>query len=71
MFLFNGKSTVVYPADNQSFKANMFQAYYYDEPVGYIPLQGFNKEDWQTRISVQKAIEVSAETIQQDLARPK
>ena len=47
----------------------MIQARYYDDHVGYITLQGFNKEGRPTRISVQKAIEVGAETVQQDSAR--
>ncbi|KAM3012248.1 hypothetical protein FF2_030853 [Malus domestica] len=51
------------------FEANMIQARYYDDHVGYITLQGFNEEGRPTRISVQKAIEVGAETVQQDSAR--
>ncbi|KAM1939582.1 hypothetical protein ACFX13_027409 [Malus domestica] len=51
------------------FEANMIQARYYDDHVGYITLQGFNDEGWPTQISVQKAIEVGAETIYQDSAK--
>ena len=47
----------------------MVQARYYDDHVGYITLQGLNEEGRPTRISVQKAVEVGAETVYQDLAR--
>ncbi|KAM2332914.1 hypothetical protein ACFX1X_023418 [Malus domestica] len=60
---------MVYLADNQPFEDNMIQACYYDDHVGYNTLQGFNKERRLTHISVQKAIEVSVETVHQDLAR--
>ena len=60
---------MVHPADSQPFEANMIQARYYDDHVGYITLQGFNDEGRPTRISVQKAIEVGAETVHQDSAR--
>ncbi|KAM2956895.1 hypothetical protein FF2_023968 [Malus domestica] len=53
----------------QPFETNMIQARYYDDHVGYITLQGFNDEGQPTRISVQKAIEVGAETVHQDSAR--
>ncbi|KAM2793140.1 hypothetical protein PS2_004707 [Malus domestica] len=65
----DGKSVIVHPADSQPFEANMIQARYYDDHVGYITLQGFNDEGRPTRIFVQKAIEVGAETVQQDSAR--
>ncbi|KAM2856051.1 hypothetical protein PS2_000458 [Malus domestica] len=51
------------------FEDNMIQAWYYDDHVGYITQQGFNDEGRLTRISVQKAIEVGAETVHQDSAR--
>ncbi|KAM1576725.1 hypothetical protein ACFX10_033002 [Malus domestica] len=63
------KSVVVHPADNQPFETNMIHARYYDDHVGYITLQGFNEDERSTRISVQKAIEVSTETVHQDLAK--
>ncbi|XP_068344173.1 uncharacterized protein [Pyrus communis] len=63
-FIFwKGKSVVVHPADNQPFETNMIQTCYYDDYVSYITLQGFNEDGRQTRISVQKAIEVGAETV--------
>ncbi|KAM2537585.1 hypothetical protein TB2_023119 [Malus domestica] len=69
LVFWDGKSVTVHPADSQPFEANMIQARYYDDHVGYITLQGFNEEGRPTRISVQKAIEVGAETVQQDSAR--
>lgn len=69
LIFWDGKSIVVHPADNQLFKANMFQAHYYDGQVRYITLQGFTKKEG--RISVQKAIEVVVETIRQDSTRPR
>ena len=60
---------MVHLADNQPFEANMIQARYYDDHVGYITLQGYNDEGRPTQISVQKAIEVGAETVLQDSAR--
>ncbi|KAM1473098.1 hypothetical protein ACFX2I_029265 [Malus domestica] len=66
---FDGKSVMVHPADTQPFETNMIQARYYDDHIGYITLQGFNEDGWPTRISVQKAIEVGAETVHQDSAR--
>ena len=68
LIFWDGKSIIVHPADNQPFEANMIQARYYDDHVGYITLQGFNDERRPTRISVQKAIEVGAETVHQDSA---
>ncbi|KAM1677871.1 hypothetical protein ACFXTN_034652 [Malus domestica] len=65
----DGKSIIVHPADSQPFEANMIQARYYDDHVSYITLQGFNDEGRLTQISVQKAIEVGAETVHQDSAR--
>ena len=47
----------------------MIQARYYDDHVGYITFQGFNEDRRPTRISIQKAIEVGIETVQQDTAR--
>ncbi|KAM2108381.1 hypothetical protein EV1_024146 [Malus domestica] len=69
LIFWDGKSVMVHPADNQPFETNMIQARYYDDHVGYITLQGFNEDGRSTRISVQKAIEVGAETIHQDSAR--
>lgn len=69
LVFWDGKSVLVHPADNQPFATNMIQARYYDDHVGYITLQGFNEEGRPTRISVQKAIEVGAETVNQDSAR--
>ncbi|KAM2033421.1 hypothetical protein ACFX1T_015311 [Malus domestica] len=69
LVFWDGKSVTVHPADNQPFETNMIQARYYDDHVGYITLQGFNDEGRPTRISVQKAIEVGAETVHQDSAR--
>ncbi|KAM2936425.1 hypothetical protein COP2_034027 [Malus domestica] len=67
VFIFwDGKSVVVYPADSHTFEANMIQACYYDDQVGYITLQGFNDEWRLTRISVQKVIEVGDEIVHQD-----
>ncbi|KAM2705018.1 hypothetical protein EV1_034281 [Malus domestica] len=63
------KSVIVHPADSQPFEANMIQARYYDDHVGYITLQGFNDEGRPTRISIQKAIEVGVEIVHQDSAR--
>ncbi|KAM1563223.1 hypothetical protein ACFX10_037663 [Malus domestica] len=40
----DGKSVVVHSADNQPFEANMIQAWYYDDHVDYITLQGLNEE---------------------------
>ncbi|KAM1073492.1 hypothetical protein ACFXTH_018558 [Malus domestica] len=57
------------PVDTQPFETNMIQACYYDDHVDYITLQGFNEDGRLTRISVQKAIEVGAETVYQDSAR--
>ncbi|KAM2739334.1 hypothetical protein EV2_033460 [Malus domestica] len=57
------------PVDNQPFETNMIQARYYDYHFGYITVQGFNEDGWPTRILVQKAIEVGAETVHQDSAR--
>ncbi|KAM0981961.1 hypothetical protein ACFX2A_015241 [Malus domestica] len=51
------------------FEANMIQAWYYNDYVSYITLQGFNDEGRSTRIYVQKAMEVGAETVHQDSAR--
>ncbi|KAM1944737.1 hypothetical protein ACFX15_012935 [Malus domestica] len=69
LVFYDGKSVIVHPADNQPFEANMIQARYYDDHVGYITLQGFNDERRPTRISVKKGIEVSAETVHQDSTR--
>ena len=69
LVFWDGKSIVVHPADHQPFEANMVQARYYDDHVGYITLQGLNEEGRPTRISVQKAVEVGAETVYQDSAR--
>ncbi|KAM2922798.1 hypothetical protein COP2_039117 [Malus domestica] len=69
LIFWDGKSVVVHPSDNQPFEANMIQAQYYDDHVGYITLHGLNEEGRPTRISVQKAIKVGAETIYQDLER--
>ncbi|TQE06530.1 hypothetical protein C1H46_007772 [Malus baccata] len=69
LVFWDGKSVTVHPADSQPFEANMIQARYYDDHVGYITLQGFNEDGRPTRISVQKAIEVGAETVHQDSAR--
>ncbi|KAM2888577.1 hypothetical protein FF1_012287 [Malus domestica] len=63
LIFWDGKSVIVHPADSQPFEANMIQARYYDDHVGYITLQGFNDERWSTQISVQKVIEVGAETV--------
>ncbi|KAM1405034.1 hypothetical protein ACFX2I_013463 [Malus domestica] len=63
LMFWDSKSIIVHPTDNQPFEANMIQARYYDDHVGYITLQGFNDEGRPTRISVQKAIEVGAETV--------
>ncbi|KAM1035862.1 hypothetical protein ACFX2J_038872 [Malus domestica] len=69
LVFWDGKSVTVHPADSQPFEANMIQARYYDDHVGYITLQSFNEDGRPTRISVQKAIEVGAETVHQDSAR--
>ncbi|KAM2452179.1 hypothetical protein ACFX1W_009530 [Malus domestica] len=69
LVFWDGNSITVHPADSQPFEANMIQARYYDDHVGYITLQGFNEEGRPTQISVQKAIEVGAETVQQDSTR--
>ncbi|KAM1457529.1 hypothetical protein ACFX2I_034690 [Malus domestica] len=69
LIFWDDKSVVVHPADAQPFEANMIQARYYDNHVGYITLQGFNEEERPTQISVQKAIEVGVETVHQDSAR--
>ena len=69
LVFWDGKSIVVHPADHQPFEANMVQARYYDDHVGYITLHGLNEEGRPTRISVQKAVEVGAETVYQDSAR--
>ncbi|KAM1898343.1 hypothetical protein ACFX14_032709 [Malus domestica] len=53
----------------EPFETNMIQARYYDDYVGYITLQGFNEDGRSTQISIQKAIEVGAETVHQDSAR--
>ncbi|KAM2114556.1 hypothetical protein ACFX1Q_023080 [Malus domestica] len=52
LIFWDGKSIIVHPADSQPFEANMIQAQYYDDHVGYITLQGFNDERRPTRISV-------------------
>ncbi|KAM1179154.1 hypothetical protein ACFX2G_018760 [Malus domestica] len=44
LVFWDGNSVTVYPADSQPFEANMIQAWYYDDHVGYITLQGFNEE---------------------------
>ncbi|KAM2637679.1 hypothetical protein EV1_022143 [Malus domestica] len=69
LVFWDGKSVTVHPVDSQPFETNMIQAQYYDDHVGYITLQGFNDEGRPTRISVQKAIEVGAETVHQVSAR--
>ncbi|KAM1635426.1 hypothetical protein ACFXTN_012258 [Malus domestica] len=69
LVFWDGKSVTVHPADSQPFEANMIQARYYDDHVDYITLQGFNEDGRPTRISVQKVIEVGAETVHQDSAR--
>ncbi|KAM1639445.1 hypothetical protein ACFXTN_008731 [Malus domestica] len=69
LIFWDGKLIVVHSADNQPFKTNMIQARYYDDHVGYITLQGFNEDRRSTRISVQKAIKVGAETVHQDSVR--
>ena len=42
LVFWDGKSIVVHPADHQPFEANMIQARYYDDHVGYITLQWIN-----------------------------
>ncbi|KAM2404824.1 hypothetical protein ACFXTH_032107 [Malus domestica] len=69
LVFWEGKSIIVHPVDSQPFEANMIQARYYDDHVGYITLQGFNDEGRPTQICVQKAIEVGAKTVHQDSAR--
>ncbi|KAM0978787.1 hypothetical protein ACFX2C_014719 [Malus domestica] len=69
LVFWDGKSVIVHPADSQPFEANMIQARYYDDHVGYITIHGFNDEGRSTQISVQKVIEVGTETVHQDLAR--
>ncbi|KAM1243180.1 hypothetical protein ACFX2G_035466 [Malus domestica] len=69
LIFWDGKSIVVHPADTHPFETNMIKACYYDDHVGYITLQGFNEDGRPTRISVQKAIKVSAEIVYQDSAR--
>ena len=69
LIFWDGKSIVVHPTDHQPFEANMVQARYYDDHVSYITLQGLNEEGRPTRISVQKAVEVGAETVYQDSTR--
>ena len=69
LVFWDGKSIVVHLADHQLFEANMVQARYYDDHVGYITLQGLNEEGRPTRISVQKDVEVGVETVYQDSAR--
>ncbi|KAM1404938.1 hypothetical protein ACFX2I_013376 [Malus domestica] len=69
LIFWDDKSVIVHSADDQPFEANMIQAWYYDDHVGYITLQGFNDEGRSTRIFVQKAIEVGAETVHQDSTR--
>ncbi|KAM2187306.1 hypothetical protein ACFX1R_030993 [Malus domestica] len=69
LIFWDGKSVMVHLTDTQSFESNMIQARYYDDHVGYITLQGFNEDGRPTRISVQKAIEVGAETVHQDSTR--
>ncbi|KAM1083855.1 hypothetical protein ACFX2J_022080 [Malus domestica] len=44
LIFWDDKSIIVHLADNQPFEANMIQARYYDDHVGYITLQGFNDE---------------------------
>ncbi|KAM1983038.1 hypothetical protein ACFX16_011495 [Malus domestica] len=69
LVFWDGKSVIVHPANNQPFEANMIQARYYDDHVGYITLQGFNDEGRSTQIFVKKVIEVGAETVHQDSTR--
>ncbi|KAM1514114.1 hypothetical protein ACFX1Z_025473 [Malus domestica] len=69
LVFWDGKSVIVHLADSQPFEANMIQAWYYDDHVGYITIQGFNDEGRSTQISVQKAIEIDVETVHQDSAR--
>ncbi|KAM1790041.1 hypothetical protein ACFX12_034142 [Malus domestica] len=69
LIFWDGKLVMVHLADIQPFETNMIQACYYDDHVGYITLQGFNEDGRLTRISVQKTIEVGAETVHQDSAR--
>ena len=69
LVFWDGKTVVVHSADHRPFEANMVQARYYDDHVGYITLQGLNEEGRPTRISVQKAVEIGAETVYQDSAR--
>ncbi|KAM1945855.1 hypothetical protein ACFX13_000786 [Malus domestica] len=38
LIFWDGKSVIVHPADSQPFEANMIQARYYDDHVGYITL---------------------------------
>ncbi|KAM1370307.1 hypothetical protein ACFX2F_040783 [Malus domestica] len=71
LIIWDGKSVVVHPADNKPFEANMIQAYYYDDHVGYSTVQGCNEDERPTQISIQKAIEVDAEIVHQDYARLK
>ena len=69
LVFWDGKSVIVHPADTQPFETNMIQARYYDDHIGYITLHDLNEEGRPTKISVQKAIEVAAETVHQDSAR--
>ncbi|KAM2565012.1 hypothetical protein TB2_013248 [Malus domestica] len=69
LVFWDGKSVIDHLVDSQPFEANMIQERYYDDHVGYITLQGFNDEGQPTRISVQKAIKVGAETVHQDSTR--
>ncbi|KAM2997724.1 hypothetical protein FF2_039462 [Malus domestica] len=69
LVFWDGKSVIVHPTDSQPFEANMIQARYYDNHVGYITLQGFNDEGRPTQISVQKAIEIGIKIVHQDSAR--
>lgn len=52
LIFWDGKSTVVYSANNQLYETNMIQARYYDYQVGYITLQGFNEDDRSTKVSI-------------------
>lgn len=69
IIFWDGKLVVIHLVSNQQFKANMIQACYFDDQVGYITLQGSNEEGWSIRISVQKVIEVGVQNVHQDSTR--
>ena len=45
LIFWDGKSVVVHPAHNQSFKANMIQARYYDDHVATLPCRVLTRND--------------------------